>query len=353
MPQQLATSKVFIDASYLRRMAFNIRSRVFLRFVCLCSKGELLLFTTEIARQEVKANVDAVAKEVSEALNKMQKRAPMLGFLSAQVGETQVRDLTHRDIAKGIQGPVDTFFSACKARTLPFREGVASAVFARYFSGRPPFGAGKKKAEFPDAFILEVLLGNAKETHEPFYVISCDKDMASACQNDKDLFHLQSLDQLLGIYHAHKALADHAVAVVDHNCKAIEHSIKEAFEYLGFMASDVDGEIEDVNVRSVMVERVNVLEVKGEKALVSLDISVEFQATAVFDSLDCGYYDREDDVWVSLEQETKDLEQQCDTTASFFLLMTTGNLDEYEVRDIEVNEGRDIYIDVLELPEYD
>jgi hypothetical protein len=49
-----------------------------------------------------------------------------------------------------------------------------------YFAGKPPFGTGDKKAEFPDAITVKVLADWAKSEGAQILVVSGDKGVCEA-----------------------------------------------------------------------------------------------------------------------------------------------------------------------------
>ncbi len=71
-------------------------------------------------------------------------------------------------------------------------------IFENYFSGAPPFGEGKKKDEFPDAFALLALQQEAKDRKKVIYVVSGDRDWENFCSlRSENLTCIKKLDKLL------------------------------------------------------------------------------------------------------------------------------------------------------------
>jgi hypothetical protein len=54
-----------------------------------------------------------------------------------------------------------TFFQDSEAEEIELPKSALKQVLDLYFARRPPFGEGKKKSEFPDAFVLEALKSKA------------------------------------------------------------------------------------------------------------------------------------------------------------------------------------------------
>ncbi|MGO7486647.1 PIN domain-containing protein [Rhizobium ruizarguesonis] len=74
-----------------------------------------------------------------------------------------------------------------------------AALFDAYFTGRPPFGAGKKKSEFPDALALQALENSASERDISIIVVSKDGDWASYCETSERLYLVPDIEIALDL----------------------------------------------------------------------------------------------------------------------------------------------------------
>ena len=72
-------------------------------------------------------------------------------------------------------------------------------LFDDYFAGRAPFGAGKKKSEFPDALALNALERTAISRGIGILVVSKDRDWKEFCQDSDHLYHITDLDRALAL----------------------------------------------------------------------------------------------------------------------------------------------------------
>lgn len=70
-------------------------------------------------------------------------------------------------------------------------------ILQAYHSNTPPFGKGKKKSEFPDAYALFALESFAEEHDAGILVVSKDNDWKSFCCNSDRLFYMSSLEDAL------------------------------------------------------------------------------------------------------------------------------------------------------------
>jgi len=72
-------------------------------------------------------------------------------------------------------------------------------LFRDYFAGEPPFGAGKKKSEFPDALALNALERTAIDREIGILVVSKDGDWKEFCRHSDHLYYIADLERALAL----------------------------------------------------------------------------------------------------------------------------------------------------------
>ena len=72
-------------------------------------------------------------------------------------------------------------------------------LFDGYFGGQAPFGAGKKKDEFPDALALHALEATARGRDTSFLVVSKDGDWRKFCEQSQRLYLISELETALAL----------------------------------------------------------------------------------------------------------------------------------------------------------
>ncbi len=110
-----------------------------------------------------------------------------------------------------------------------------STVFEGYFSGEAPFGAGKKKSEFPDALALHALEGTAADRDIGMLVVSKDGDWREFCEQSERLYLVSGIEKALDL--VNNAESEQRAAIVSWIMKdgeghpeirqQIEHSIEQ------------------------------------------------------------------------------------------------------------------------------
>jgi hypothetical protein len=74
-----------------------------------------------------------------------------------------------------------------------------ATIFSGYFSGRPPFGPGRKKSEFPDSLALNALEVTARMRERAIMVVSQDGDWRSYCENSDWLYLVPTIESALNL----------------------------------------------------------------------------------------------------------------------------------------------------------
>ena len=72
-------------------------------------------------------------------------------------------------------------------------------LFESYFEGKPPFGPGKKKFEFPDALALFALERKAVDRGAGIMVVSKDGDWGSFCEASENLYLVPEIERALAL----------------------------------------------------------------------------------------------------------------------------------------------------------
>jgi len=227
-----------------------------------------------------------------------------------------------------LKGQLAEFLNQIDAQILSTNEVSIEAVFDKYFSKHPPFGDGKKKAEFPDAFVIEALESWCKENGEKLYVVSSDKDMEKSCEKSYYLVHLDSIAKFIDIIEFHnKMLAPKVRELIEANIEKIKESIAESFCEEGFWIDDQDGDVNEVRVNELDIEDILLLDIKKDYAVAQVSVKTNYSADITYDDLDTAIYDSEDKILIPWQTISKTVEQDVEYTATVHV--------EYDLEDKE------------------
>ena len=193
---------VLIDSQVFRQEAFRWNSPKFFSLQTACRNGSIRLVYTRILLEEIKA---LARKFYEQFLSDLQKACNKAGVLSH--GAHDKFELLST-LSSGMPPPtaideiVEDFFLRANAEFIDLPNWSADTVFGMYFRQEAPFGEGKKKSEFPDAFNLIALREHAKKTGLPGVAISGDTDWEQATSCDPSIWHFSSLAHALEWVHA-------------------------------------------------------------------------------------------------------------------------------------------------------
>lgn len=312
---RLETRHVFIDTSIFVASNFHYESSPFKQLITLARENYLSIYLTPITIREVKAKIHDRVAAAHHALQKCRKEAMVLRHLP---NDTYKELFTEFDAAKAEQSIIsrfDTFISETRATIVPVGGTSVERVFDQYFTSFPPFGPGKKKNEFPDAFALAALDEWCNSKNKKIYVISSDTDMQSACEKHQGFIGLESLAAFLSIVATdNKILADFAEAAFEHLQPEITTRITKQFGWLGFVVDDEDGEIDCIEAKEANVIEHYLINVSDTDATFRLEVSVDYSADVTYYDPDSGIYDREERAMLYRETIDETVERTVELT---------------------------------------
>jgi hypothetical protein len=202
-----------------------------------------------------------------------------------------------QECAEEVKGKFAEFMKNTKTRVIELRSINPENVFHDYFHLRPPFGEGRKKEEFPDAFAQHALGKWCEENKCEMYVISANKDWHEL---KKPLIPLTKIDEFLDAAvkdEAGEELATRVMNLYAKHLDNVEKAVREAFEGSEFYVRDVDGDVDEVKITTIKIDEPHVLEVESETATISVDVKITYIADVSYLNDDEGVWDGEDHVW--------------------------------------------------------
>jgi hypothetical protein len=302
----LKTRTVFVDTSVFEKELFDWKGRTLSSLMALAKKRQILLLTTDITQREIS---DRISSRLSEAAGAATKARSQLAILKPALGKkSPVLEFKSEELAAKMISGQKRFFKASKAKTIDAYSD-AQEIFDDYFNRKKPFGDGKKKSEFPDAFIIRGIRKYCSATGETVYVVSRDEDMLSAC--GERLIAEPDLDALISRFNLADPTADlsQVEGLVRSRSAQIVKFVEREFPGLGSLLVDQDGDVEDVVVTGVEIEDVFVLEKKPSSLVLEIVVEVEFTAELTYWDPDTASYDEGDVMYLNRVEESVVREQ--------------------------------------------
>lgn len=268
--QRLVTPYAFIDTEAFRAAGLDWQSRTWSSLIDLASKSTLEPITTSITTREVEARL-------SEALAEAEAAAKKHGAIFGQLGESgPFGDTDPADRKALLHARFREFLATAKFTEIPL---VADhkAIFDDYFAGAAPFGEGKKKSEFPDAFVLSSLLAWIRPGRPRIYVVGKDPDLVKFCEGRDDLIQLDSVAQLLSLALASAQLVKRLEAHVRGDASLLERLRARLNSY---RPRRVDIEVEDVEFFDLEISSVFLVDEseEGQDFVLEVEVLAEVEA---------------------------------------------------------------------------
>ncbi|MGF1761096.1 PIN domain-containing protein [Photobacterium sagamiensis] len=303
----LETRNVFIDTQYFVKSNYNFSSQSFVSLRKLCESEELRYVLTSVVEQEVENKIQLSIKESLSSLQSFKKKASVLSTIEDEHLSSLFSDVREEDIYKKASDVFHEYNRSCNYEYIEADKVDAEELLSLYFEKKPPFGDGKKKAEFPDAISL-LSLESYLDENEKIYIISDDKDLKSYCEGNERLISIDSLEKLLDLYNVHTNIRTEKIKeYISTNSEKLKERISEYISDCDVYNSSTweDAEVDDSEVVSVGDIEPSVIEVNDEECKLTFDVNVDLEVTVTGPDFNNGIYDKEDGHMYTFESTTR------------------------------------------------
>ena len=223
---------VTIDTNIFDAAKFNLGDASTLRILeNYVRRGKIKVVLSDIVVRESKRHIAARVKEVCGIVNTARNSALKVynEHLISSIGMNEMFRIVESedDIIAKEEKVFDDFLCAIDAEILGTDLIDINSVLSDYFGAKPPFEeSGKKKSEFPDAFIAQQIRNRFGET-ETVIIVSNDKGFIRACQESENCLFFNSLGALYNAISKEDAAYDDTIAVIKELQLRISAAVKE------------------------------------------------------------------------------------------------------------------------------
>ncbi|MEJ7602008.1 MAG: PIN domain-containing protein [Kofleriaceae bacterium] len=218
----------------------------------------------------------------------------------------------------------------------------ASRIVPNYFAGRPPFGPGRKKDEFPDAIAIEAIkdFAAAASPDLEIHVISGDGDWFNSLHGRSDLtFHSRVADALQYIRKLEN-VADALEALLVKKETHLNELISDEFPGLEFsLEDDWNADVADVEVLASNITDVTVIASVNRRATVNFRYEVHFTADVTYTDHEFSVWDSEEGDYGFQSIESAKLETRMRLQGSVQVVISKGMNDLEEVEELSLSPG--------------
>lgn len=287
---------VFIDTSVFRAAQFNFRGRQFRALLDAAPAGtKLKLLVPAPTEGEIQRHMEASATEAVHALRKIKRDHAILHRGLKLPSTPNEDDDFERGLKIKLQQAWTEFKTRFDAKKLDYSGVDLREIMDWYFRQKAPFGSGDKRKEFPDALAFVAVRDHAAAAKAPVAVISRDKDLRDACEDESGLFPFSEVSDFTNLLLKEKERFSEATHLVVELRSAIITKIEEAFPDLAFdheRDPNGKGSVENVKVVGINIPDDGLVII----GLGQRHVDVEFAGTLEY-SADVNYDDP--DSWIS------------------------------------------------------
>lgn len=333
----LESRQLFLDTSDIVALNYQFEGAVLERLVNLVESNSAHVYLTDITKKEVETRIASDVHIATQKLKNFRKDAKVLRNIDGQPFEAYFKSFDPEDAVNSLVTKWEVFLERAKANIIDTSNVLISEVFSQYFDKRPPFGEGKKKSEFPDAFVLNALEKWAEDNNCKFYIASKDPDMHKYCEQSERLIAVDSSAKFIDLVVSQdETLAQHVRDLMDTHDKEIVNAAEQMFQNLGFWLDDQDGDVNEVKVTRVDLDDYSVLDIREDGALLQVNATVYFIADVIYDDLDTAIYDSEDKVLIPLQTIHEEIEQEADITLTLEIGIDVENPDIFKIESLKI-----------------
>ena len=210
---------VTIDTNIFDAAKFNLGDASTLRILeNYVRRGKIKVVLSDIVVRESKRHIADQVKKICGIMRKARAAALKVynEHLISSIGMNEMFRIVESedDIIAKEEKVFDDFLCAIDAEILGTDLIDINSVLSDYFGAKPPFEeSGKKKSEFPDAFIAQQIRNRFGET-ETVIIVSNDKGFIRACQESENCLFFNSLGALYNAISKEDAAYDDTIAVI-------------------------------------------------------------------------------------------------------------------------------------------
>lgn len=335
---------VFIDTSvFIAENYFAPGNRIN-ALAKLAIEQKIRIVTSEITRQEILKHIQTDVRQSLKAFGKncriLKNREELYKWYKS----------TSKDIElEHTIGLFEKFLANTHTRILDYYYCEnAEKVFTDYFQHRKPFGEGKKKDEFPDAFVLTSLEKYSEEQHQEVIVLSEDGDMKGyesrrLIYEDYGKYVSRKVAEGVALDGMARTLRDDKMVIVREIADAATEYLDDSRLYLTSL--DIT-EVSYLSVDKVDVDfnegNYEIISVNDNYIELEIEPKITFKVDVDYVDYDNAVYDREDGVWYGTEDEKCEVDAAATVRATLrYYQATTRGVAYLDIEDLDLTSLSD------------
>jgi hypothetical protein len=271
---------VFLDTQFFDSNQMDFANKTFEVLRLNVAAGHIHVFSTSVTQREVESHVRERAAKVQEKLETVRKDS-LLRYVKVAPFDAFHAGPTAEDIKSVMVAQLKECWESLRMTTLPVIGVNLSAILDDYFNGQPPFGTGKKKAEFPDALAAQALRTWCKTNGQKMHVVSGDGDWQAVCDAVPEFIFKKELAEVLGRF-PDARISKAIRGWISSNAAVVQKAISDAFrDHLFFRRPQSEVELRTVDVTRMRIDDVYVIHLNEGIATVEVLCKIAYRFTKI------------------------------------------------------------------------
>lgn len=340
---ELKSRNVFLDTDAFITNNFGVNQKPLSILAEHATEEETYLFVSDIVIQEVKHHIKTAVSQAVNAHDAFLSQARVLKNSKHQNISTTLTKMNKKDITTEIISQFEDFLNDNDVTILKATEVAGTAIFQAYFDGNPPFEMNHEKKEFPDAFTLEAIREWCKANTATMYVITTDKGITKACDQNGPLYVLSKVADFLDAFNDHLNRGEAAFIrqnIIKHKDEIIKRITRD-FPDRGFILTNVDdfdAEVLEVTVQDVTIDDDNIDVVDIDKdtgaATINTTATITYQAELSYGDPTTAGWDSEDHANIYFETIEETVDREDDYEVDITVRFVEFNPNAFEIEDV-------------------
>lgn len=279
---------------------FGIKSSLLPSFFSVIKEKELKLLLHPILEKEIEKHIEdsSLYKDYQNLKNDLNKCEEMLKLAGCN-DDKLISGICTYDVKQKLFQAFKESYSNSFVLSYPNPE----KVFEGYFASRPPFAqSGKKKNEFPDAFVIESIKEYIEEhPNDILLIVTNDTDWKTAFEERSDVEICDTIDAAVKKINSIKCILDAKMldlifkSAYDDMVKDANLAVQcECYELRDFET------IDDIDITNISIESISdiftPLKITRESVLLKTEVALDVFGEAEI-------FDEENSVWDSEDRE--------------------------------------------------
>lgn len=290
---------LFIDTNYFITIKYEFSKGEIKSLIEHCQGERIKLYTSDIVINEVEKHINEdIAIALSNVRNEIKKENRLASIKNKERYKFLFQDIRKMGIVEEVLSDYKQFLEDTKCTLIDYSGINPKIVFDKYFGKIAPFGKGDKKAEFPDAFMIEAI--KQLDFDNKFIIVSKDNDWKKSFE-DSEIIIVDDITTILtdinkDVYTEKYDATIKYIATPDFNIPFTEDLIKEIYN----LVVDVDEIVDTIEITNVQLigykfNSVDYIDSDTIEVtlLINADITVEYtffdEENSVYDTIDHEY----------------------------------------------------------------